>query len=577
MVAARRSRCAVSLTVLLAAAGSGCGQKTSAPPSEFGVNVVVNARLLAADVRARIDRGVLTPSGSGAGAPNTIAVSKSAIGSGELRFRYIPSITSGELALRFDALAGAEPVASGQSDTFSLVPGKAVLVTIELRALPGADAGVPEDGAAVKDAPGPGGDTRDGAAKKANGEPCTPGTASECGSGICADGVCCNLACRGSCESCAIAGRRGTCEPVPIDTDPDNECPAVTAAAPDGGVSDGGASSDGSPLRAPDGGLVPLPATCKGSCNGMRACKYPGPQSSCGTKWCNAHSEVGALVCDGKGGCVPGLSECVDYACNAGACRIRCAAHEECQPGKTYCNASNQCALKKGNGLGCVTGDECRSGFCAGGVCCNSACESPFTCTQTPGQCRCPGVTCAAGVACQVYYRDADGDGFGDKFGTIDNGAAAAACAGSPPAGTVADNQDCDDGDANAKPGQKGFFNTPSRIKGTYDYDCDGKLVKEIPENLGSVCKFCTAGSTFGSCGTPQSTCKSADQTAGLACGVICTRSGSFFFCYCGPYDGFVAAPDCGVAGDFRVCGKCNLAGEFPSGSYTYSRKQACN
>ncbi len=37
---------------------------------------------------------------------------------------------------------------------------------------------------------------------------------SECGSGHCADGVCCNVACDGQCEACDLPGSRGRCVPV---------------------------------------------------------------------------------------------------------------------------------------------------------------------------------------------------------------------------------------------------------------------------------------------------------------------------------------------------------------------------
>src|SRR5581483_4676565 len=130
-------------------------------------------------------------------------------------------------------------------------------------------------------------------------------------------------------------------------------------------------------------------------------------------------------------------------------------------------NATNQCAPQKGVGLTCARSGECKSGFCFGTVCCGSNCPSPQVC-NTPGmegQCVCPGVTCSAGVACAVFYRDADGDTYGDPNNTK------AGCVGSPPAGYVADSTDCDDNDPNAHPGQTMFFSTPSLGVHTFDYD----------------------------------------------------------------------------------------------------------
>ena len=48
-----------------------------------------------------------------------------------------------------------------------------------------------------------------GACKKTTGQTC--GAASECVSGSCADGVCCNTACTGTCTACNVAGAVGTC------------------------------------------------------------------------------------------------------------------------------------------------------------------------------------------------------------------------------------------------------------------------------------------------------------------------------------------------------------------------------
>ena len=54
------------------------------------------------------------------------------------------------------------------------------------------------------------------------GKPC--GDDNECFSQQCVDGVCCNTACEGVCEGCAISGSEGTCSPQALGTDPDDEC-----------------------------------------------------------------------------------------------------------------------------------------------------------------------------------------------------------------------------------------------------------------------------------------------------------------------------------------------------------------
>ena len=58
--------------------------------------------------------------------------------------------------------------------------------------------------------------------KRVNGQTC--GSATECATGFCIDGVCCNSACSGTCEKCNLAGLNGVCSAVLDGQDPDNEC-----------------------------------------------------------------------------------------------------------------------------------------------------------------------------------------------------------------------------------------------------------------------------------------------------------------------------------------------------------------
>jgi N-acetylneuraminic acid mutarotase len=99
-----------------------------------------------------------------------------------------------------------------------------------------------------------------GACKTADGKACTSATA--CASGFCSDGVCCNSACTGTCVSCKLAGTVGTCSPIPIGTDPDNDC------------------GKGTP-------------PCQSTCDGVGACVFP-MDSSCGK--CGTCNYVGSCV-----------------------------------------------------------------------------------------------------------------------------------------------------------------------------------------------------------------------------------------------------------------------------------------
>ena len=99
-----------------------------------------------------------------------------------------------------------------------------------------------------------------GGCKLDKGETCKKG--SECLSDHCKDGYCCDTACDKTCESCAVAGAKGSCTPIPSNTNPDKECLGVDT-------------------------------TCGGMCNGKGQCDFPGIGKGCGT--CKA--------CDGTGKC----------------------------------------------------------------------------------------------------------------------------------------------------------------------------------------------------------------------------------------------------------------------------------
>jgi hypothetical protein len=77
------------------------------------------------------------------------------------------------------------------------------------------------------------------------------------------------------------------------------------------------------------------------------------------------------------------------------------------------------------------------------------------------------------------WYRDNDGDGHG-------SGIVLMAC--TPPAGYVATNDDCDEDDARAFPGQTQYFDTP-RPSGSYDFNCDKFQEKRWAAPQDSSCK----------------------------------------------------------------------------------------
>jgi hypothetical protein len=178
----------------------------------------------------------------------------------------------------------------------------------------------------------------------------TPGSACErgtdCDSGACSDGVCCNVACGGSCVGCNLPGHAGECIPVPTgQKDPRGVCRA----------------------EAPD--------SCgqSGLCNGQGGCaKFP-PGTPCGGAACTGpRTFLPGSECDGDGMCVKGMAiDCTPFNCESAACRSSCVTDADCVP-PNVCQ-TGKCG-RRGEGQACTANDQCLSGFCVDGVCCENAC-----------------------------------------------------------------------------------------------------------------------------------------------------------------------------------------------------------
>jgi hypothetical protein len=575
----------------LSGALTGACSKSPSAPTDPGVNITVDAKALSATQLGVIKRGLLLVSGADTQAQQFTVVP--AISTGTLTFRYLPKAASGMFSFEFDALDIQDRVlGTGTAGPITVAAGGVASVTITLKTSPGTS--------------------------KSLGANCT--TTAECGSGFCVDGVCCDTACTDVCANCALKDTTGLCSPYAAGTDPEGECtgapgtPGTGGSGGKGGAAGGGpggsavdgGSPDAEQINPPDGGIVAMAIKCGGTCSGAMHCGgFADGGTSCGNAFCNTHQELAAPVCDGKGTCGIALSTCTNgYGCDQTAkpnamCHASCNANGDCDA-KYYCNGTtNMCAQTKADGLTCATDAECLHGHCAGagtgvsGICCNTACPSPLTCNASGsvGTCSCPGMKCTAGVACVAFYPDGDGDGFGDKTATVNNGKAMAACANAPPPGFVADNTDCDDGDMNVYPGQTAYFSTPSKGIGTYDYNCDGMKEKGIPEYPGATCAFCPNACTGNGCTDPVSgTCASTNEVASLACpreGGICPIiilppvsaatstvqiaasivvppvNISVACCGCSALDqaGFTTTVDCFVSSNtYTTCGTCGAA-----------------
>lgn len=201
--------------------------------------------------------------------------------------------------------------------------------------------------------------------KKCNGEACSVG--SDCKSGFCTDGVCCDKACDGICEACDV-GKLGTCTHIPK-------------------------------------GTREILFNFNG-CNGNNACNGNG-----GCVALNGKNANGELCSDDN--------ECLSNRCRAGLCRlpINNPCSDDVQCGSLRCLnnvctpcsadadcASNQCdttatpvRCKAKNGTPCGADTDCASGSCdqSGthlcGVGVNSMCSVPADCINY----HCVGGTCS--------------------------------------------------------------------------------------------------------------------------------------------------------------------------------------
>jgi len=170
---------------------------------------------------------------------------------------------------------------------------------------------------------------------------------SDCTSGHCADGVCCDRACRGACEACSSERTAS------------GNCTFISGLPKPGHPGCAGAGD------------------CAGTCKGSNAnCAYPGPEKTCLPAKCTDGTAMAASTCDSAGNCTISSTKvtCGPYKCGSGACLMRCEKSADCIDGN-YC-ANQSCLPKKAVGSVCASLDECTSAVC-GGRCCSSPCTCP--------------------------------------------------------------------------------------------------------------------------------------------------------------------------------------------------------
>lgn len=232
------------------------------------------------------------------------------------------------------------------------------------------------------------------------GSPCTDDT--DCRSGFCTDGVCCNARCGGQCEACNLVASVGLCLPVV-----------------------------GPPIGLGRGSCIGTGTTCGGACNGIlrAACTYPSSATSCDDgAFCTAGD-----ACNGGGACIPGGPRscddgvsCTTDSCNesidmctsmlSGGCSIGGAciaagaldptnACRACQPGvSTSAYTPLSIGTSCDDGLFCTAVDTCDGAGACGGTA--RSCDDGVTCTTdtcneaTDACTSTVGATCVIGGVC---------------------------------------------------------------------------------------------------------------------------------------------------------------------------------
>ena len=171
------------------------------------------------------------------------------------------------------------------------------------------------------------------AAPNPNGSVCT--TMTDCTSGFCVDGVCCDTECNQDCKACKAS---------------------LKVSQQDDGICDNASVGTG----------------CgEGQCIGLNL-------------------KLGS--CDGVGQCqpLPGtIVDCTPHICLNNACTTSCQSYTDCAA-NSYCGDDQMCHPKLANGTECSSPTVCESSHCVDNYCCDAECNSPCSwCAnpENPGVC----------------------------------------------------------------------------------------------------------------------------------------------------------------------------------------------
>ncbi len=171
---------------------------------------------------------------------------------------------------------------------------------------------------------------------------------SECSTGFCVDGVCCNTACGGGvtndCQACSVATGAAV----------DGTCGAVVA----GKVCR--AATDACDLAEKcDGTQLTCPADVKVVCTAMDTCHKAG---TCSGGTCSNPTRADGFACDDNNLCTQ-TDSCQNGACT-GSSPVVCTAMDECHQVGSCTPATGICSNPAK-----PDGADCTGGSCVGGVC----------------------------------------------------------------------------------------------------------------------------------------------------------------------------------------------------------------
>jgi hypothetical protein len=393
-----------------------------------------------------------------------------------------------------------------KASSFTLIGQALLLVTLFSGCAPAADAPDAPDGkTGASGHDGQVGDGGDGGLDRLSAEvapeatllavslSCT--TNAQCGSGFCVDGVCCDTACDGTCLSCAMTGKVGTCSPV-LDAQ-DDTCGGESTCDARGQCHSELGKACSAAGDCASGNCVDGVCCASSACGTCQSCAVPGSVGACApvAKFTDDPDSdcAGANTCNGHGACqlkngsaCQGASACVSQQCADGVC-----CDESCTGTCYGCNQpGSEGTCKPIDGAQ----DHSAATACEGATICTTASGTTPACKIKDGEACTSNDQCLGG-SCLTSYRDADGDKYGSTM--------VRRCERAPQRGYVLASGDCCDLDAYAHPGQT--YKVSKTLCGNYDWDCNGSVERDPTTRadappgcgcfragtLGDICVFC--------------------------------------------------------------------------------------